>query len=99
ALPVLLGVLRRIPLGIMAGKYGGRRVFSAVRFLAIIAAGLIGWVTEYWQLLVCGFLIGIALASFSVGVGSVSGWYPPHQQGRALGIYGAGNIGQSLAAF
>lgn len=99
ALPVLLGSLGRIPLGIMTDKYGGRRVFSAVMFLAIIPAVLIGWVTEYWQLLVCGFLIGIALASFSVGVGSVSGWYPPHQQGRALGIYGAGNIGQSLAAF
>jgi len=29
----------------------------------------------------------------------VSGWYPPERQGYALGVYGAGNIGQSLAAF
>jgi NNP family nitrate/nitrite transporter-like MFS transporter len=58
-----------------------------------------GWVREYWQLLACGFFIGVALASFSVGVGFVSGWYPPARQGFALGVYGAGNIGQSLAAF
>jgi NNP family nitrate/nitrite transporter-like MFS transporter len=50
-------------------------------------------------LIVCGFFIGVALASFSVGVGFVNGWYPPEKQGAALGVYGAGNIGQSLAAF
>jgi NNP family nitrate/nitrite transporter-like MFS transporter len=48
---------------------------------------------------VCGFFLGIGLASFSVGVGFVSGWFPPRSQGSALGIYGAGNIGQSIAAF
>jgi NNP family nitrate/nitrite transporter-like MFS transporter len=99
AIPVLLGSLGRIPLGMMTDKFGGRRVFAAVMFLAVIPAVLLGWVTEYWQLLACGFFIGIGLASFSVGVGFVSGWYPPQEQGRALGIYGAGNIGQSLAAF
>jgi NNP family nitrate/nitrite transporter-like MFS transporter len=50
-------------------------------------------------LVLCGFFIGTALASFSVGVGFVSGWYAPERQGMALGVYGAGNIGQSLAAF
>ena len=34
-----------------------------------------------------------------MGVGFVSGWYPPEKQGFALGLYGAGNVGQSLAAF
>ena len=51
------------------------------------------------QLLLFGFFTGIALASFSVGVAFVSGWYPPEKQGFALGVYGAGNVGQSLAAF
>jgi NNP family nitrate/nitrite transporter-like MFS transporter len=91
--------LGRIPLGILTDRIGGRAVFLAVMCAAIIPAVLMGWVTEYWQLLACGFFLGIGLASFSVGVGFVSGWYPPHKQGSALGIYGAGNIGQSLAAF
>lgn len=99
AVPVLLGSLGRIPLGMLTDRYGGRVVFSAVMAFAIIPATAIGHVTGFSGLLVFGFLIGIALASFSVGVAFTSGWYPPSKQGTALGIYGAGNIGQSLAAF
>ena len=99
AVPVLLGSLGRIPLGVLTDRIGGRVVFLAVMCAAIIPAVLMGWVTEYWQLLACGFFLGIGLAGFSVGVGFVSGWYSPQKQGSALGIYGAGNIGQSLAAF
>jgi NNP family nitrate/nitrite transporter-like MFS transporter len=44
------------------------------------------------------FFIGIGLAVFSVGVRFVSGWYPPEKQGFALGLYGLGTGGQSLAA-
>ncbi len=99
AVPVLLGSLGRIPLGILTDRVGGRIVFLTVLGCSIIPAVLMGWVDEYWQLLLCGFFIGIALASFSVGVGFVSGWYPTQRQGFALGVYGAGNIGQSMAAF
>jgi NNP family nitrate/nitrite transporter-like MFS transporter len=99
AVPVLLGSLGRIPLGIWTDRSGGRLVFSMVMAASIIPAVGMGFVDEYWQLLICGFFLGIGLASFSVGVGFVSGWYPPQRQGMALGVYGAGNIGQSLAAF
>ncbi len=99
AIPVLLGSLGRIPLGMLTDRYGGRIIFSIVMACSIVPSILMGWVSEYWQLLACGFFIGIALASFSVGVGFVSGWYEARRQGTALGIYGAGNIGQSLAAF
>jgi NNP family nitrate/nitrite transporter-like MFS transporter len=99
AVPVLLGSLGRIPLGILTDRSGGRRVFLAVMACAIVPAVLIGRVSSYGELLFYGLLIGIGLASFSVGAPFVSGWYPPARQGTALGIYGAGNIGQSLAAF
>jgi NNP family nitrate/nitrite transporter-like MFS transporter len=56
-------------------------------------------VTTFPLLLACGLLVGIGLASFSVGVGFVSPWYPPEKQGMALGVYGVGNIGQAAAAF
>ena len=99
ALPVLLGSLGRIPLGMLTDRFGGRVVFSAVMGLSVVPAFLMGTVSDYHQLLMYGFFIGIALASFSVGVGFVSGWYSADRQGFALGVYGAGNIGQSLAAF
>jgi len=99
ALPVLLGSVGRIPLGMLTDRFGGRSVFSVVMVLSIIPAFLMGTVQDYPHLIAYGLLIGIALASFSVGVGFVSGWYSAEKQGFALGVYGAGNIGQSLAAF
>jgi len=99
AIPVLLGSIGRIPLGILADRYGGRLIFSIVMACSAIPAFLMGWVSAYWQLVTFGFFIGVALASFSVGVSFVSGWFPAKKQGTAIGIYGAGNIGQSLASF
>jgi len=99
AIPVLLGSLGRLPLGMLTDRYGGRLIFSLVMAVSAIPAVLMGFVSDYWQLIACGFFIGIPLASFSIGVGFVSGWYPPSKQGMAVGVYGAGNIGQSLAAF
>ena len=99
AIPVLLGSVGRIPLGMLTDRFGGRSVFSWVMAASIVPAYLMGGVSSYHELLVFGFLLGVSLASFSVGVGFVSGWFPPSMQGAALGIYGAGNAGQSLAAF
>jgi NNP family nitrate/nitrite transporter-like MFS transporter len=99
AIPVLLGSLGRIVLGILTERFGPRLVFSLVMALSAVPAFLMGWVSSYIQLILCGFFIGIALASFPVGVALASGWYSKERQGAVLGVYGAGNIGQSLAAF
>ncbi|HSE49052.1 MAG TPA: MFS transporter [Terriglobales bacterium] len=99
AVPILLGSLGRIPLGMLTDRFGGRRVFAWVMAFSIVPSLFMGSVSTFGQLVFCGFFIGVALASFSVGVGFSSRWYPPAQQGTALGVYGAGNIGQSLAAF
>src|SRR5512146_3183575 len=64
ALPVLLGSLGRIPLGMLTDRLGGRSVFAAVMILSIIPAFLMGGVQDYAHLLVYGFFIGIGLASF-----------------------------------
>ena len=99
AIPVLLGSLGRIPLGMLDRPLRRARVFIAVMGASAVAVAAMGWVGSYTSLVVTGFFLGIALASFAVGVSFSSGWYPPEKQGTALGIYGAGNIGQSLAAF
>jgi MFS transporter, NNP family, nitrate/nitrite transporter len=73
AVPVLLGSLGRIPLGMLTDRFGGRIVFSWVMVFSIIPAFLMGTARDYPHLIFYGFFIGIALASFSVGVGFVSG--------------------------
>jgi NNP family nitrate/nitrite transporter-like MFS transporter len=99
AVPVLLGSLGRIPIGVLADRVGSRRVSMGVMFASILAAIAIAEVRDFAQLVTVGFFIGISLASFASCIGLASGWYPPARQGTALGVYGAGNIGQSLAAF
>jgi MFS family permease len=41
----------------------------------------------------------MAGSSFAVGAAFVSRWTPPARQGTALGIYGLGTMGQSVAVF
>jgi MFS transporter, NNP family, nitrate/nitrite transporter len=97
AVPVLLGSLGRIPAGLLADRYGPRRATIAVLICSILPAVLIAWVESYALLLVCCFFLGVGLASFAAAAGQASGWYPANRQGMALGVYGMGSFGQSLA--
>ena len=99
AVPVLLGSLLRIPLGWLTDKLGGRAIFTIMLAYTAGAALLIGFATSYLALLGAGLLLGVAGASFAVGIPFVADWYPPKRQGFALGVYGAGNIGTAVAAF
>jgi len=99
ATPVLLGSLARLPMGALGDRFGGRAVIAILQLVVAGACLLVPMASSFEQLLAAGFVLGLAGASFSVGVGFVSRWTPPARQGLALGIYGAGNVGQSLAVF
>ena len=99
AIPVLLGSLARIPMGILTDRFGGRAVFSVLMLAAAVPVWIVPDQATYSGLLVVAFLLGFAGSSFAIGVGYVSRWTPASQQGSALGIYGLGNIGQSAAVF
>src|SRR3954471_14389382 len=47
SLPVLLGSLGRIPLGILTDRIGGKAVFIAVMACAALAATAMGFVSNY----------------------------------------------------
>jgi nitrate/nitrite transporter NarK len=99
AIPVLLGSLARLPMGMLTDRLGGRLVFSALLAFSGLAAFVVSLTSSYSALLVAAFLIGMAGSSFAVGAAFVSRWTPPARQGTALGIYGLGTMGQSLAVF
>jgi MFS transporter, NNP family, nitrate/nitrite transporter len=99
AVPVVLGSLARIPMGILTDRYGGRYIFSALLAFSALPAILFGYAHGYGALIAVGFLLGVAGSSFAVGVPFVSGWYAKERQGFALGIYGMGNIGTAIAFF
>ena len=99
AIPVLLGSIGRIFAGMAADRFGGRVVFSALLIFSAIPAVAISFSTSFTQLLIFGLHLGVAGTTFPVGVGFASKWFSKEKQGTALGIYGAGNIGQSIAVF
>jgi NNP family nitrate/nitrite transporter-like MFS transporter len=94
AVPILAGSLLRIPVGLAADRFGGRRV--GILLLAFLFLPL----TLAWQisptlpgLLTVGAMLGAAGASFAVALPLASRWFPPERQGLALGIAAAGNSG------
>ncbi len=99
AIPVLLGSIGRLFAGLLADRFGGRVVFSALLVFSALPAIAIGLSNSFTQLLIFGLLLGIAGTTFPVGVGFTSKWFAPEKQGTALGVYGMGNIGQSIAVF
>ena len=99
AVPVILGSVARIPVGMLADRLGGRLVFTLLMLAVVVPAFATPIASSYSQLLLSGFFLGIAGSSFAVGVGFVSRWFTAERQGGALGVYGIGNIGQSAAVF
>ncbi|MDZ4805318.1 MAG: MFS transporter [Candidatus Eisenbacteria bacterium] len=99
AFPVLLGSLARIPMGMLTDRFGGRLVFTVLMLASAAAAATVPLQVSYTALLMNAFLLGLAGASFAVGVPFVASWTPPERRGGALGIYGLGTGGQSAAVF
>jgi nitrate/nitrite transporter NarK len=99
AVPVLLGSLARLPMGMLTDRFGGRPLFTGLLLFSSLAAFVVPMASSYGSLLIAAFLIGMAGSSFSVGAAFVSRWTPAARQGTALGIYGLGTMGQSLAVF
>ncbi|MBV5293676.1 MAG: NarK/NasA family nitrate transporter [Curvibacter lanceolatus] len=99
AMPVLTGSLVRVPLGVWTDRYGGRIVMMGTLLACVLPIWLMRYATQYWQFLVLGLFVGLAGGVFSVGTPYVARWFPKHQQGFAMGVFGAGNSGAAVNKF
>jgi NNP family nitrate/nitrite transporter-like MFS transporter len=111
AIPSLSGSLLRIPFGGWVDSTGGRKPFLILLWLSVVGmAGLLGVVyflypeqltrSLYPLLLALGTLCGCGIATFSVGIGQVSYWFPQARQGASLGAFaGLGNLAPGLFSF
>ena len=99
AVAILNGSIWRLATGILADKFGGKKIFIALLLLTSIPAFLVSGAKSYGELLVYGFLVGLAGNAFSVGIAWNSAWFPRERQGFALGVFGAGNVGASVTKF
>lgn len=99
AIPVLVGSLGRIPLGILTDRFGGRAVFAAVSFFTILPVTALAFSDTYLALLAAGIFLGTGGAVFAVGIPYINLWFPPEKRGLALGVYSMGNAGTAVSGF
>jgi NNP family nitrate/nitrite transporter-like MFS transporter len=94
ATPLLAAAVARVVMGVLADRYGPRRVGS-ISMLIVLAPLLWGWLgaRDLHAMLGVGLLLGVAGGSFAVSLPLASRWFPPKYQGVAMGIAGAGNSG------
>ena len=108
ASPALTGSLLRIPFGAVVDRVGGKKPILVLLSLAVagIAAMTVLFTvfsppqpSHYPLFLMAGMLCGCGIAVFSVGIPTVSYWYPQKKQGTALAIYaGLGNMAPGMFA-
>jgi len=107
AIPSLSGSLLRIPFGAWVDSTGGKTPFMVLMILSLIGLGGVtlllatsypdGMKGMYGLVLFFGFLSGCGIATFSVGIGQTSYWFPRQKQGSALGTFGGlGNLAPGI---
>jgi NNP family nitrate/nitrite transporter-like MFS transporter len=98
ATPLLAAAFFRIVVGLLADRFGPRRIGSMTMVGALIPLFL-GWRAHgTGAMFVVAALLGIAGASFAVALPLAGAHYPPRLQGLVLGIAGAGNSGTIVTA-
>ena len=107
AIPSLSGSLLRIPFGAWVDITGGRKPFLILLIASAIGLGGVTFLLQiaypenmhglFGLILFLGMLSGCGIATFSVGIGQTSYWFPKNKQGMALGAYaGLGNLAPGL---
>jgi NNP family nitrate/nitrite transporter-like MFS transporter len=102
AVPILVGSLGRIPVGVLTPRFGGRVMFSLLCLVSapfVILVAVAGEMKSYPFMVAMGFFLGIAGTSFAAGIPFVNNWYEPSRRGFATGVFGAGMGGTALSAF
>ena len=85
------GIADEDPLGVLTDRLGGRRVFTALlAFTLLPLAALAAAHESFAALVVFGFFLGFAGASFAVGVPFVNRWFHPSARAWRSGSTASG---------
>ncbi len=100
AVPSLGGAALRLTLGFLVDRIGAKNtgLLAQCIVMGALAWGWLVGVGSYHAVILMGFMLGFAGASFAVALPQAGRWYPPHLQGTVLGLAGAGNIGVVIDA-
>jgi NNP family nitrate/nitrite transporter-like MFS transporter len=97
-IPLLTGSIMRLPMGMLADRYGGKPVFMGIMIFSSLALVATSFANGFLAFVIGGLTFGVVGATFSVGVAYTAAWFPKNKQGTALGLLGMGNIGTAITA-
>ncbi len=97
-IPVITGSLIRLPLGLLADRYGGRGLMVLLLLVSSVPMYLLGKCDSYGSFLLASLGFGMTGGAFAVGIAYTSVWFSKKRQGLALGIFGAGNAGAAITS-
>jgi ACS family glucarate transporter-like MFS transporter len=91
--------LLQTPSGVLADRFGPRRVLAGVVVFWSVFTGLTGLVWQYWTLLVVRFCFGAGEAGAFPGCArAVYAWLPVSERGLAQGVnFSGGRLGAAFA--
>jgi MFS transporter, NNP family, nitrate/nitrite transporter len=93
---LLNGSIWRLPFGMLADRWGGKRTMFMLVAFSALASLLVPFAYDYPTLLIAAFLVGMAGTGFTIGSAWNAAWFPKNQQGFAMGFFGMGNVGASV---
>jgi MFS transporter, NNP family, nitrate/nitrite transporter len=96
AAPMLTGALSRIPAGLLADRMSAKRLYVAQMLITSPALFLLPLFDSMQSYIWLGLWIGLSGSSFTIGIRYVTDWFKRHEQGTAMGIFGAGNSGAAI---
>lgn len=100
AIPLLVGAIVRIPVGILVDHVGPMRTGLLCQLIVIVVLFLAfqGELNSVTGIYLLAAALGVAGTSMAVALPLVSRWYPDEYQGLALGVAGAASSGTVFAA-
>lgn len=99
-IPLLAGVIFRIPVGILVDYFSPKRIGLIVQLVIILALliAFLSQVNSISGLYIIAIALGMAGTSMAVALPLCSRWYPDEYQGLVMGIAGAASSGTVFTA-
>ena len=95
--PLVVGSLGRIPVGVLTDRYGARVMFPAVSLLAAVPVVALAFADSLATLIAVGCAAGIGGTAFAIGAPLVAHSSPRAHRGRAVGMFSIGSVGAAAA--
>lgn len=99
SIPLLAGVVFRIPIGILVDQYSPKKVglYSQLIVILVLLLAFLSHINSITGLYMVAIALGLAGTSMAVALPLCSRWYPDEYQGLVMGIASAASGGTVFA--